>query len=129
MNPISRGIQLRTWVLGGCLVLVLLTWVFFHHQINETLTVSLLLRSENPSEELFEDLANNYANPAVFLRRCWGTGKVAHRQLVAAYLKQKSTAKRSWGEDASALIVAGATDADMSVRELCLGALSLNKDP
>src|SRR5882724_7861819 len=129
MPPTSRRTNLRTWVLGGCLLAVLLIWVFFHRQINQTLAASLLLRSENPSEELFEDLANKYPDPGVFIRRCWATGKVTHRQLVSAYLKQKSSANPPWLEPLAPLIAAGTIDADMSVRELSLGAFSLSRNP
>src|SRR5258707_897252 len=129
MPPTSRRINFRASVLAGCLLAVLLIWVFAHRQINQTLAVSLLLRSENPSEEVFEEVASKYPDPGAFLRRCWATGRVAHRQLVATYLKQKSTASPTWLEALSTLITSGTIDADMSVRELSLGALGLSKNP
>src|SRR6266436_105373 len=119
----------RAWILAACLLALLVIWGLFHRQINHGLAVSLLLKSENPAEELFEDLANYYADPGAFLRRSWATGKVAHRQLVAAYLKQKANANLPWFASVTPLIAAGTTDADMSVREVSLGTMSLSKTP
>ncbi len=118
----------RAWVLGGLLVLVGLTAALFHRQIRRAIAVQLALRSSNPSEALFDRLASQSAQPAHFLERCWGTGRVAQRRLVAEFLKESAQTKPPWFREAEPLVLAGARDADTSVRELALATLEARHD-
>ncbi len=119
----------RTWVLAGLLALVGLTAALFHHQIRRAIAVRLVLRASNPSEALFDRLARQSAQPAHFLKRCWATGRVAQRRLVAEFFKKSALKNAPWFRQAEPLVVAGARDADMSVRELALATLQARHDP
>ena len=117
----------RAWILAGCLLALLATWGLFHRQIHQSIAGALLVGSETPDPELFEELARSDPDPEAFLRRCWATGKVTHRRLVAGLLKERAAANSSLAGPAMSLVIAGASDGDMSVRELSLAVLALTK--
>ena len=119
----------RTGFLGAILLVLLLVWVFFHRQINNHLAARLLLNSRNPREEFFDETIRGNSNPVDFLNRCWATGKVAHRQLVASFLKENALTNQPWFARAEPLALAAATDGDLSVRELALAALEAVQSP
>ena len=128
MTRATRLVTRRTWLLVGLLLVLVLIWATFHRQITQKLAVSLILQSKSPSEEFFEGLAKQSGNPAKFLERSWATGRVPHRQLVAAFLKDKAITKLSWFERVEPLVQAGTSDADMSVRELALAIMQKSCD-
>ena len=119
----------RLWYLGGTLLLLILAWVFLRHQIERPLAVRFLLASNAPREEAFNELAMESGNPVNFLNVSWATGTIAHRELVAQFLKSCATTNPPWFSGAEPLVAAGATDADMSVRELALATLETTRNP
>ncbi|HXP62351.1 MAG TPA: redoxin domain-containing protein [Dongiaceae bacterium] len=123
------GFTTRAWLLAGILLLAGLTWFTWHRQINRSLEVNLLLRSASPREELFEELSTQTADPTEFLERCWATGKVPHRQLVAAFLSRTATQNPSWFAGAQKFLLQGAADPDLSVRQLALATLQSRAAP
>jgi thiol-disulfide isomerase/thioredoxin len=124
MKPNLFVITRRTTVLAGILLALLLTWVLFNRQIQRPLAIRMLLNSTIPREETFLDLAKQADDPVPFLERCWATGKVPHRRLVAAFLNSNATANPPWFARTEPLAVAAALDADESVRELALAVLA-----
>ena len=116
----------RTARLAFVLLLVLAGWFCFHRWLQQPLDFHLLLSLDSPREEYFNELANNSSDPVVFLQRCWATGKVAHRGLVANYLKDRAAAAPAWFSRAEPLAVEAAQDADESIRELALATLELS---
>src|SRR5262245_9031186 len=119
----------NTYVLGAVLLLLVITWVFFHRQLNQSLSVAFLLRSQSPREEVFEQLASGFSDPTALLERCWSTAKVPQRQLVVSFLRNQATANPKWFTNAQQLVLAGTIDPDMSVRELALATLQSRADP
>jgi thiol-disulfide isomerase/thioredoxin len=91
--------------------------------------VHLLLASNGPREETFDKLTGEFADPVGFLNDCWATGKITHRQLVAGFLKSCAATNPPWFAGAEPLVLAGANDADMSVRELALATLEISRNP
>ena len=116
----------RTARLAFVLLLVLAGWFCFHRWLQQPLDFHLLLSLDSPREEYFNELANTSGDPVVFLQRCWATGKIAHRGLVAIYLKDHAAAAPAWFSRAEPLAVEAAQDADESVRELALATLELS---
>jgi thiol-disulfide isomerase/thioredoxin len=121
MKSASTGI--RTWTLAGILVVLIVSWVFFHREINHGLALHLFLSSKSPREELFQELATQSHDPAKFLESCWATGKIPHREFVAAYLKEQAVGNSPLVSRIEPLVMACAIDGDASVRELGLAAL------
>ena len=119
----------RTVMLAGALFVVLLVWVSFQRTLGHAIGVHVFLRTTNPREEAFYQLANQTADPVPFLNRCWATGKVTHRIMVAAFLNDRARAGAAWFAGAEPLVLAGARDADESVRELALAVLEARQNP
>lgn len=129
MKVSASNLGWRTVIPVGVLLVLLLVWAFFHRQIDRSIAAYLLLNSDSPREELFDETVKESNHPVNFLNRCWATGKVAHRQLVAAFLKDKALGHPPWFSRAEPLVLAGATDEDASVRELALAALESGRSP
>jgi len=89
----------------------------------------LFLNSNNPREELFEELAREGDDPLKFLQRSWATGKIVHRQFVASFLKENAAANLPWLPRAEPLMLDCVNDADLSVRELGMAALEATHNP
>jgi thiol-disulfide isomerase/thioredoxin len=103
-------------------------WILFHRQVQQTLGVALLLRSQSPSDEAFEQIPAGLADPVPVLERLWDTGKVPHREMVISFLRDHATTNANWFTNAQKLLWAGTSDPDMSVRELALATLQLRGD-
>ena len=86
--------------LCGMLLVLLLAWIFFRHQIERPLAVHFILSSNAPREESFNELAVESGNPVDFLNRSWATGKIAHRELVAEFLKSCALTNPPWFSEA-----------------------------
>ena len=129
MSNKTMRARARLWMLTAILSTLAATWLFWHKPIDRAVSVPVLLHSECPEQDWLFDLADQFSDPTQFLQRCWDTGKVVHRQLVAAYLKQRAVTRTPWLAEASGLLVEGARDGDMSVRELALGTMERLDDP
>ena len=119
----------NTWVLLAIMLALLVSWGVFHTGFQRGLARRLLLGSDSPSDEFFADAAKRATDPVEFLEHCWATGKVRHRALVAALLKDSAIAHQPWIARAEPLLLACTTDADASVRELGLAALEAEHNP
>jgi thiol-disulfide isomerase/thioredoxin len=129
MKSLILSCSVRKWTLITVLVAAILSWIFLHTRVDDGLSLRLFFNSNNPREELFEDLAKRSTDPVDFLRRSWVTGKVVHRQFVAQFLKDNSSKNPPWFARAEPLLLACLTDADASVRELALGAMDNSHNP
>jgi len=129
MNPSTSPGLVRQWTLIALLLIAILFWALFHAQINRALSLRLFLNSNNPREELFDELAKQSDDPLTFLHRTWATGKIVHRQFVAAFLKDNAVSNPTWLSRAEPLLLACATDADTSNREFALAALDASHNP
>ena len=119
----------RMRVLSVILLGLLLAWAAFNRFGSRPFAVHLLLDSKSPREEFFDELAKASNDPIDMLNRCWATGKITHRRLVAGFLKDNARVQAPWLARAEPLLLAGVSDADVSVRELALAALEAQQSP
>ena len=112
-NRAMFNLGARGLVLCALLVAVLASWVLFHSRIHRALASRLLLESQSPRDELFQELAGEFADPGDFLRVCWATGKIPHRQLVASFLRANARSDPAWFGELDPLVLGGTIDADM----------------
>ncbi len=129
MNATPHRVRPRTAVLTGILLVLGLAWLFFHRQLSGPLAAHLLLSSNNPRDEFFDEVTRQSADPVDFLNRSWATGKITHRQLVSAFLRSSAATNAGWFARAEPLVLAGTVDADMSVRESALAVLETRRSP
>lgn len=125
----KRRVGRRTFFLLGLLLGLALIWLVFHRQISHGWEQHLLLNSNAPREEFFEELAAQSENPTDFLNQCWATGKVTHRQLVTGFLRESAPRNPRWFARAEPLLVHAAYDGDASVREVALATLDARNSP
>lgn len=118
-----------TWVLVVALSALLLAWGFFRQPIRRALSTRLLLRSEAPTGEFFREVVRDSADKAGLLRRCWDTGRIVQRVLVEEYLSESVASEPALEKAVQDLVLAGAVDVDVSVRELALATLEALKSP
>src|SRR5512141_1979384 len=111
----KRRLTVKTVVLATVLFALIAVWSLYNRQFQQTLGNRLLLNSANPQEGFFAELATQSDDPVGFLQRSWATGKVTHRQLVAAFLKDSACTNAAWLDRADSLLLACALDADASV--------------
>jgi hypothetical protein len=71
MKPPALSMGRRTGLLLGILVLLIVIGGLFHRQIRNSLEVHLLLKSEAPEEELFNNITKTSNDPVPFLNRCF----------------------------------------------------------
>jgi thiol-disulfide isomerase/thioredoxin len=119
----------RLWVLVGVLFFIAAGYSLFHQQLNGFIDRQALLRSPSPDADEFSASAAQLPNPAAFLKRCWATGKVPHRELVMSFLAAHCAANPAWFAQIRDLLLAGTADPDMSVREVALAILQSRDDP
>lgn len=119
----------RLWVLVGVLFLIAAAYSLFHQRFNGFIDRQALLRSASPDPDEFAASAAQLANPAAYLKHCWATGKVPHRELVMSFLAAHCAANPEWLAQIHDLLLAGTADPDMSVREVALGILQSRDDP
>jgi len=118
-----------SWSLLAALAALLLIWVFFGHSLNRGLSAWLLISSPSPREDFFRETVQKSPNQASLLRRCWNTGKIVHRQLVATWLSDHAASPPVWFARMEDVLEAGTLDADLSVRELALATMAAQRNP
>ena len=106
-----------------------LTWGLFRHSIHRALSARLLLSSDAPRQEFFREVVRESPDPARLLRQCWDTGRIVPRVLVAQFLSESVASNPALVNALEDLIVGGAVDVDVSVRELALATLDALKNP
>ncbi len=86
-----------------------------------------LLNAETASDELFDAVMANSPNLEDLLVAAWNTGKIPHRQLVIDRIKRQASPRSPLDLRLEKLLLDGALDVDMNVREMALGALATAK--
>lgn len=119
--------RLRT--LTGILLGLTITFAIFGGQIRQFIMVQTLLRSPAPNALATEEVFMNATRPGPLLRRFWETGGVVHRTRVLNYIKARQAGEQAWSNEVNGLILEGAFDEDLSLRELALGMLKQRSLP
>lgn len=111
------------WLFAALLVVVCFALVLWP-AVRLKLFVRLVLNSSAPSTEAFDEVVTQSSDPLGFVQRMWAAGGIVHRTLAIGYLRDLKNVRPEEYERIEPLLTAGATDADVSVREQALGALA-----
>lgn len=117
------------WAALAVLVTLSALALLFHQKLSRAWSVHLLLASNSPSQEFFENVARRSSDPLKLLQACWATGKIVHRELVAGFLAESAATNPRWLVQAEPLLLSATTDADESVREVAMGVLEAVRSP
>ncbi|MFW9948977.1 MAG: hypothetical protein ACFFKA_02480 [Candidatus Thorarchaeota archaeon] len=116
-----RGI-LPAAVLAGLVVV----WMFLD-PIRNWLTMGALLKNDAPLVEVLKEAIVNSPDPSEAILAAWGTGKIVHREV--AIRLASSVFTRPLSSELEDILLTGALDPDMNVREAGLAGLSTLRHP
>ncbi|MCI0541660.1 MAG: redoxin domain-containing protein [Verrucomicrobiales bacterium] len=120
--------RLLWWLLGMLVVSIVLA-VTLARPLQDAYLRWSLLNAETASDELFDTVVANSPSQEDLLVAAWNTGKITHRQLVIDRIKRRAGSRDPLNPSLEKLLLDGALDVDMNVREMALGALATAKHP
>jgi thiol-disulfide isomerase/thioredoxin len=118
----------RSGITVAALVIVL-SALLFRDAITQRVTAWALLANDAPSAETFRDYLRNAADPNQAILAAWNTGKIVHRQIVIRELASRSPKGPPLPPELENILLAGALDPDLNVREAALGSLRFRRHP
>src|SRR5437763_1325029 len=119
--PRQRSL-LRTVVLGVALAGAIAVW-FFREPLRNRITERATLANDAPPPEVVEDMIQNARDPVAAVVTAWNSGKIVHREVAVREIGRVSRPGRPLPAGLESIVLAGALDADMNVRESALGIL------
>ena len=123
----SRGNQRpRRLLLGLGLALVAGVW-FFREPLREVIRNQATLANDAPNAEVVADMIKQATDPRTALLAAWSSGKIVHRQVAIGALRQVFPHDQPLPPTFDSIVLAGALDPDINVRETALGILQERK--
>ena len=111
-------------LLGLGLAVVLAAW-FFRDQIKQNAT----LANPAPPPEWVEEIIEKSPDRAAVILAAWNTGKIIHRQTAVREISRAIPPNQSLPARLESIVLAGALDVDLNVREAALGILRERNHP
>jgi hypothetical protein len=121
---ISR-VPCRLVVLGAAILATLLV-LLFRDTIQSWVVAWGTLANDAPAAELLEEYLRHAPDPDAAILACWNTGKIVHREFA---MRQLADGNRSISPELESVLLAGALDPDLSVREFALNGLRAREHP
>ncbi len=118
----------RTFLYAAALSVVAGAWIF-REPLRGRITQDALLASAAPAREELEEAINQSRDPASALLAAWRTGRIVQREVAMALLTRALTPNQPLAPALDAMLIEGALDPDMNVRELALGGLAALRHP
>lgn len=102
--------------------------VLFREPLRQQLMQSAALGNRAPSVAMLEEMVSAASNPGKLIQRLWDEGGIVHRQVaIRAVSRMNPTGPLDPGLER--VLVAGALDLDLGVRETALSALFARQHP
>ena len=120
----SCGSRRRVCVLLIIGISVILAVWFFRAPLQNKITRSATLSNQSPPPELVEDMIEQSPDRNAAILAAWNTGKIVHRQAAMKQISQLASQNPSLPAELESIVLSGALDADMNVRETAFGILS-----
>jgi len=114
-----RGLALGLSLLG-----VFAVWLFLD-RIRESAT----LANPAPPPELVEEMIEKAPDRAAAILAAWNTGKIIHRETAIRAIGRAVSTDQSLPSELESIVLSGALDVDMNVREAALGILRDRNHP
>jgi thiol-disulfide isomerase/thioredoxin len=108
--------------LGVGFAVVLGVWLF-REPLRNRITQSATLANPAPPPELVEEFIEASPDRATAILAAWNTGKIIHRQVAVREIARSFLPGQSLPAKLESIVLTGALDADMNVREAALGIL------
>jgi thiol-disulfide isomerase/thioredoxin len=110
-------------------VLVVLGAGLLSEPIRQWIATRAILANDTPRLETLEEFIANAQDPARTIRVLWDTGKIPHRQVAIRRLVIAENVPSPLPAALESMLVAGALDPDMNVRETALSGLRNHGHP
>lgn len=118
----------RLLLLGLGLALVAGVW-FFREPLRELIRNKATLANDAPNSEVVADMIEQAADPRTALLAAWKSGKIVHREVAIGAIRRIFPNDQPLPSEFESIVLAGALDPDMNVRETALGILRERKHP
>lgn len=103
-------------------------WLF-RAPLQEKLRTSATLANDAPNSEAVADMIEQAAAPRAALLAAWNSGKIVHREVAISSLRRVVPNDQPLPPGFESILLAGALDPDMNVRETALGILRERNHP
>jgi len=108
---------------------VVLAVLFFRDALRQQVTAWGLLANDSPSIDALRNYLQSAQDSDQAILAAWNTGKIVHRQAAIRVLAGRSPKGPPLPAELEAILLAGALDPDLNVREAALGSLRYRRHP
>jgi len=102
---------------------------FFREPLRQQIRESATLANDAPAQEVVSDMIEQAADPRSALMKAWKSGKIVHREVAIRSLRRVFPNVQPLPSEFESMVLAGALDPDMNVRETALSILRERKHP
>jgi thiol-disulfide isomerase/thioredoxin len=121
-TPNGARSLLRLTILFAGIATILMAWLY-RDTLHAWVLVRGTLANDAPTLELFEDYLRQSPEPEMAILDAWNTGKIVHRQFAIRQLSAGDVSGKSLSPELEGMLLSGALDPDMNVRESALQGL------
>ena len=118
----------RLKIIVPCLALVGVVW-FFRGPIENHIRLTATLNNTAPEPEGVSEMIARAADPHAALMAAWNSGKIVQREVALQELRNRLHNDEPLPADVNALLLSGAFDPDMNIREAVFGLLQSRHHP
>ncbi len=103
-------------------------WLF-RAPLQDKIRTSATLANDAPNSDVVSDMIEQAAAPRAALLAAWNSGKIVHREVAIGSLRRIIPNDQPLPPEFESVLLAGALDPDMNVRETALGILRERNHP
>jgi len=107
----------------------LLFVVLYRNELRRVIAQKAVLANDAPPPEVVEEIILNAADPGAALLAAWNSGKIIHREVAMGAIRRAFPNNQPLSVELERIVLTGALDPDMNVRETALGILDERKHP
>jgi thiol-disulfide isomerase/thioredoxin len=107
----------------------LLTVWLFRTELRGLVAQRAILANDAPPPDLVEEAILSAANPRAALLAAWNSGKIVHREVAVGAIRRAFPNDQPLSSELELVLLAGALDPDVNVREKALAVLHERKHP
>ncbi len=120
--------RLRFKIIIPLIVITGVIWAF-REPLRERIRESATLANDAPAPDAVSDMIEQAADPGAALLTAWNSGKIVHREVAIRSFSHVFPNDRPLSPEFESIVLAGALDPDMNVREVALSILRERKHP
>ena len=106
-----------------------LTVWFYRESLRNRLAQAAVLSNDAPPPDLVEESILSAENPRAALLAAWNSGKIVHREVAVGAIRRAFPNDQPLSSELELILLAGALDPDVNVRETALAVLHERKNP